>query len=105
MAESDAIHCTLTQQQQRTRRTEVRATIVPHVTAVTSLVDGVQIEFGEHNGLRSLVQEFIVLEQGCCSFLTFSLSPAEEELSLQIQGPPEAAQVIEMFRRTAQGEN
>lgn len=105
MAESDAIYCTLTPEEQRTRRSEVRATIVPHVTAVTSLADGLRLEFGVSKGLRDLVQEFIELEQGCCSFLTFSLSPPEEKLSLQIQGPPDATQVIEMFRSTAQGED
>lgn len=105
MTESDAIYCTLTPEEQRTRRSEVRATIVPRVTAVTSLADGLRFEFGSNKGLRDLVQEFIELEQGCCSFLTFSLSPPEEELSLQIKGPPDAAHIIEMFRRTAQGED
>lgn len=103
MPESNAIYCTLTPEEQRTRRSEVRATLIPHVTTVTSLADGLRLEFGAKTGLRDLVREFIVLEQGCCSFLTFTLSPSEEELSLQIQGPPDATHVIEMFRQTAQG--
>lgn len=105
MADSDAVYCTLTSEDQRTRRSEVRATIVPHVTGVTTLADGLQIEFGLHKGLRDLVQEFVLLERGCCSFLTFTLSPPMEELALLIQGPPDASRVIEMFRRTALGED
>jgi hypothetical protein len=104
MVESEAIYCTLTPEEQRNRRSEVRATIVPQVTGVTTLADGLRLEFGVHKGLRDLIQEFVVLEQGCCSFLTFTLSPPAEELSLLIQGPPDAAHIIEMFRRTAQGE-
>ena len=104
MAGSDAPGCTLTAEEQRTRRAEVRATIVPHVTAVTALVNGLQIEFAQRAGLRDLVREFIALERDCCSFLTFSLSPEKEQLSLQIHGPAEAAPVIEMFFRTASGE-
>ena len=105
MSDSTAIYCTLTPEEQRARRSQVRATIVPQILTVTSLEDGLRIEFGSSAGLRDLVEEFIVLEQDCCSFLTFTLSQPAEDLSLRIQGPPDAAHIIEMFRRTAQGED
>lgn len=105
MSDSTATYCTLTPEGLRARRSQVRTTIVPHVVTVTPLADGLRLEFGSSGGLRDLVQEFIVLEQDCCSFLDFTLSPPAENLSLLIQGPPDAAHVIEMFRRTAQGEN
>ena len=105
MAESDAIYCTLTAEEQRNRRSKARATIAPQITSVTRLPDGLRLEFGLHKGLREVVQEFVVLEQDCCSFLTFTLSPETEDLSLLIQGPPDAAHIIDRFRRTAEGED
>ena len=105
MSDSTVIYCTLTLEEQRIRRSQVRATIIPQVLAVISLTNGLRLEFGSSEGLRDLVEEFVELEQDCCSFLTFNLSQPAEELSLLIQGPPEAAHVIEMFRRTAQGED
>ncbi|MFK8020411.1 MAG: hypothetical protein AB8B86_11615 [Pseudomonadales bacterium] len=104
MANTAAIHCSLTQEDQRRRRSQVRATIVPQVRSVNSLADGLRIDFVIAEGLRELVEEFIALERECCSFLTFTLSVKNEDMSLLIQGPREAAQVIDMFRRTALGE-
>ena len=105
MSDSTAIYCTLTPEELRARRSQVRATIVPQVVTVTSLTDGLRLDSRPSVGLRDLVEEFIVLEQDCCSFLTFTLSQPAEDLSLLIQGPPNAAHVIEMFRRTVQGKN
>ena len=58
---------------------------------LNSIADGLRLEFNSAEGLRSLVEEFIVLEQECCSFLTFTLSTPSQDLSLMIEGPPEAA--------------
>jgi len=105
MADSTAIYCTLTPTEERDRRSQVRANIVPQVVAVTELADGLRLDFRVYEGFRELVEEFIVLERDCCSFLTFTLSLPGNELSLLIQGPPNAAHVIEMFRRALKGED
>lgn len=105
MNDSHPVYCTLTPEEQHDRRSLVRACIVPQVLSVTSLAKGLRIDFRPDLGLRELVEEFIVLEQACCSFLSFTLSQPPDELSLQIDGPAEASQVLEMFRRTALGEN
>lgn len=91
MPDSIALFCTLTPEELRARRSLVRATVVPQVAALNSIADGLRLEFNSAEGLRSLVEEFIVLEQECCSFLTFTLSAPSQDLSLMIEGPPEAA--------------
>ena len=102
MPEKAALNCTLKSEEQRIRRSHVRATIVPQVTTVTSLEDGLHIEFRYSSGLRELVEEFVILEQDCCSFLSFTLIQSSEKLSLLVQGPPEATHVIDIFRRAVQ---
>jgi hypothetical protein len=82
MTDSIAIQCTLTQEEQRVRRSKVRATIVPHLVDLISVDDGLRLNFGECERLRDIVEEFIMLEQSCCGFLAFTLSPPGEELAL-----------------------
>jgi hypothetical protein len=71
------------------------------VKSVASLEGGIQIDFAPGDEIKHQIDEFIAFEQGCCHFLTFTVSLSEENLSLLIQGPPEAADTIDMFRRTA----
>ena len=104
MSGTAAPYCTLTPQELRDRRSQIRATIVPLVATVTQLEDGLCIVFEHSEGLRSLIEEFIALEKQCCGFLQFTLSEPAEDLSLLVQAPPEAESVIEMFRLTVQQE-
>lgn len=76
----------------------MRAEIVPQVLSVASFTNGLRLEFASSDELRNLVEEFISLEKGCCSFLTFSLSEPLKDLVLLIQGPPEAANVLELIK-------
>jgi len=105
MVNSTAIYCTLTLHEQRARRSEVTAKLVPQVAAVISIANGLRLDFEPSEGLRDLIEEFVEFERDCCSFLTFTLSQPADDLSLLIQGPSNAAHIVEMFRRTALGEN
>lgn len=98
MTDSIAIHCSLTPEEQRIRRRVIRASILPHVTSVASIPDGLRIEFATHKKLRDTLEEFIELEQSCCGFLNFALSPSSDLLCLHIKGPSDAEDVIEIFR-------
>jgi len=102
MSSKQKVYCTLTAQEQRARRSLVRAIIIPHITAVHSLTNSLRVEFDAFSGLRESLQEFIILEQECCGFLNITLSQQPNELSLLIEGPPEAAAVIELFRQAVQ---
>lgn len=102
MADAIASCCSLTPEERRVRRSEVRATLVPKVLSSTSLADGLRVDFEPSDALRNQVSEFVALEQECCGFLRFTLSKPAEGLFLLVQGPPEAADVIEMFRQVLQ---
>ena len=64
------------------------------------IANGLRIEFEASNDLRTLIEEFITLEKSCCDFLTFSLSEPSEDLMLLIEGGPNPAHVIDIFRQT-----
>jgi len=104
MVDSTGICCSLTPEQQKARRAQVRDTIVPLVHTAVRSGSNLRIEFAESGETRALVEEFIALERACCGFLRFALSEPGDQLSVSIQGPAEAVEVIEMFRRTVRGE-
>jgi hypothetical protein len=53
MTDTTAPHFTLTPEEQCTRRSEVRSTIVPKISAVTTLTDGLRLDFSLSEGLRT----------------------------------------------------
>lgn len=100
MLESSETYCTITSAEQRIRRSAVRESISPHVKSAVILNEGLRIELSGHKELRKIVEEFVVLERKCCGFLSFTISPPGEPLFVQIQGPPGASSLLEMFRKT-----
>ena len=104
MAEKSELFCTLTDAELRERRSLVRATLLPRVSAWQPLADGLRIEFEAVDGMREQIDEFVELERGCCSFLDFAVRDADK-LTLTITGPEEAAGVIGMFSKALGGAN
>ena len=49
------------------------------------------------------LRELIELEAECCPFLEFELSSSDGALLLDIRGPAEAAEIIELFAGTGLG--
>lgn len=103
MSEQQVLNCSLSIKEQQARRSLVRASVSAHVTAVTSIPNGLRVEFDTSVRLQELVNEFVIMEQECCSFLTLTLSQPADQLSLLIEGPEGAADVIEMFHNALQG--
>lgn len=101
LSSQTAIACTLTDAETRDRRTLARRTVIPKITAYERLSNGVVLVFENAATCRAQVAEFIVLEQGCCGFLTFELEPdlavLDGLLRLTITGPQGAEEVIDMF--------
>ncbi len=104
MAENAEVSCSLTAEKLRMRRTNLRSTLVPRVVQTERLSDGFRIQFDDSASLRKQVEEFVSLEQRCCGFLSFAISPPDEGLVLSIQGPPEASGALELFRSTLVGQ-
>jgi hypothetical protein len=43
------------------------------------------------------LSELIRLEAECCAFLDFSLTRGNDRLTLKVSGPPEAAEIVDLF--------
>lgn len=95
--EDAAIACTLNDAEFRERRALVRRTILPRIKSYQRCPNGLKLSFEASPDTRADVEEFIVLEQGCCGFLTFDLTPPSDALKLTITGPVGATTFIDMF--------
>lgn len=100
------IACTLTDEEMRTRRALARRTILPKIIKYERLSDGLTLAFSNSPETRSCVEDFILLEKGCCGFLTFDLTsestPPSGALVLTITGPSDAASVLDTFIQTVE---
>ncbi len=89
--------CSLTDEAIRARRTLARKTLIPHIIDTQTIEGGLSLRFPESAEVRSNVELFVSLERECCGFLTFSITPPDDGLTLTIAGPPAAAAVVESF--------
>jgi hypothetical protein len=89
--------CSLTDEELRSRRVMAREALVPYIIETEKLTDGLKITFHETTAVRSSVETFAALERQCCGFLTLTVTPPGEGLTLSIKGPPEAQAIIGMF--------
>ena len=96
-ANTAEIACSLSDEEMRERRTLARKTMIPHIIESRTVEGGLELHFTESPEVRSDVELFISLERECCGFLTFSLTQPVDGLKLTIEGPPEAAAVVESF--------
>ena len=99
--ENKPIACNLTDEEFRARRVLARQTILPLVVNYKHLKNGLHLQFSNTPKSLSNVQEFISLEQGCCGFLTFELSPETDPSSnlieLNVTGPDGVARFVNLF--------
>ncbi len=102
-----AVACSLNDAEFLERRTLARRTLIPQVTASKRIQDGLILTFVGDESLRSDLETFVSLEQQCCGFIEFTISPDTAEpnspIELRIGGRPEAAATIEMFAQAVCG--
>jgi hypothetical protein len=53
------------------------------------------LRFHRTAGVEQRVREWAVLEAECCPFLTMTVAVGAAEVTLRIEGPPEAAAIID----------
>ncbi|MCZ6640922.1 MAG: hypothetical protein O7F71_05055 [Gammaproteobacteria bacterium] len=102
-ADIPEVACSLSNEEIRARRALARKTLVPHIIESQEIERGLRLTFSESDEVRANVETFASLERQCCGFLTFSITPPGEALTLTIEGPPEAAAIIESFIEQIQG--
>jgi len=94
------IACTLTDPEERARRTEVTDELMAQAESVTELPDGFEIEFG--SDLTGRVVDYVQYERKCCAFMRFSIAfePGDGPILLRVTGSPAAKLFMrEMFTR------
>ena len=99
--ESPVLACTLTEAEFRDRRMLLRATLRSHIERVVNKQRQVTFVFS-HSVDVSRVEEFVGLEQQCCSFLSFEIKQSNGRVTLQITGPEGSDDVLQMFAQGAQ---
>jgi hypothetical protein len=85
-ATSDAVVCTLTDSEKRTRREELRAGVLALVTTVRETDDGYALGFAPRS--IETVRELVAFESRCCSFMTYSIDDRDRSVTwLRLSGP------------------
>ncbi len=105
--DSDApVACSLNDADFRKRRAHARKRLIPKITRLERINNGLIFRFDAEAELESDVNNFVDLERQCCGFLTFTLISAAdgslEATGLKIEGPPEAAPTLEMFAQAVE---
>ena len=103
-ASSGELTCTLNDEEFRHRRQLIRKSLLPHVVKTERLDCGLRLAFPATDELSAAVRHFVDLERQCCGFLNFTIVPSGEYLRLTIEGPPEAADTLDMFAAAIGGE-
>ncbi len=93
------IACSLNDKQFSKRREMLRNALFNHVVYVRRLERGLKLDFEESSERRAAVEQVIDLEKQCCGFLSFTISPPGEGLSLSIEGPLEAQPFVHSFMK------
>lgn len=86
---STPIACTLTDEQNEKRSTQVRSSLVSNYVGAEKLDDGYTLRFDGADEALLAVASFTVTELQCCSFAeyTIDVSPPYGETRLTITGP------------------
>ena len=58
---------------------------------------GVRLRLRDDSQIEARARDLIAAEQSCCAFLSFELERQDDELVLQISGPPEARPIVDAF--------
>ena len=101
--ETADVACSLNDDAFRRRREMARRLLGPHLVGTEKLASGIRLSFSETLGLRAQIERFVSLERQCCGFLTFTIGPPSPELTLTIEGPPEARETLALFVAAAEG--
>jgi hypothetical protein len=93
-----AVSCSLNDEEFRERRALARRTLIPKIASYERTGDVLFYTCHQSSGLRQAIENFVQLEQQCCSFLTFEIIDDDDQpVALRISGPPEASATIDIF--------
>ena len=93
--------CSLSSKELEHRRTMMRETLIPHVVSIDTLEEGLRLVFHRTPEMQEQVETMVGLERQCCGFLIFDITTGSKDISLTIEGPPEARETLAMFASLA----
>ena len=93
--------CSLSEEQLRERRKELRTGLVRRILDSRDLAEGIEFRFDANAENDDALREFIRVEEGCCGFATYSTRREGSALWLEIRGPEGTR---EIFAQMAMGE-
>ena len=85
MATSESVVCTLTEDELRERRAELRSGLFASITAARETSDGVELTFPAESA--DMVRAFVAAERQCCGFMTFTIDSRDDRARLRVSGP------------------
>jgi hypothetical protein len=95
------VACSLSGSEAAARAGEFRADLDGRVLELDREGSGLRLKLRETPGLKERLERLVELERVCCPFLDLSLVCEAGHLILRIDGPPEAATVIDDFAALA----
>jgi hypothetical protein len=97
MSAGEPIACSLSGGEMAERQVELRQIFSGRVAHRSREGNALRIELHDSPRTRERLARVVELERACCPFLDIDLGRHEERLVLRIDGPPDAAAVIDGF--------
>ena len=97
MSAGESLACSLTGGEMADRQSELRAIFAGRVTHAAREGSALRLELRDSPGLRERLGRFVELERACCPFLDLAVERDAGRLVVRIDGPPEAAALIDAF--------
>lgn len=99
---STAIACNLLEPHLRDRKVALRGKLAPFLTDANYNDGTSQLAFSKPGVTRQTLDQFMVSEGDCCSFLNFDLSETDTHFHLNITGPAGSEELVRNFFSTSE---
>ena len=97
MSAGEPLACSLTGGEMADRQAELRAIFSGRVTDAVRHGSALRLELRDSPGLGERLARVVELERACCPFLDLAVERDAGRLLVRIEGPPEAAALIDAF--------
>ena len=91
------IACTLGPTDAQTRQQRWLAVAKDALLASERTTGGARQIYRADPAVEQELKELIDLEAQCCAFLDFDLTHGDDRLTLEVSGPPDAGEVVDLF--------
>lgn len=80
----------------------LRAAVGDHLVERTRTPGGLVLRISRHRGAAAALRDYARREQACCSFFDIAVTEGADSLSVSIDGPSEAAPLLDLLYRLAE---